>query len=900
MAGFESGAPNTLLFRQINKADVPTVGGKAANLGELANNNFPVPPGFVVTAQAYFRYLDKAGIRKWVVEKISAIDVEDTEQLRDVSAQVRELIIKTKMSTQLANEIKCAYRQLGERRLAWLTSSEEEFVAVRSSATAEDLPEASFAGQQETYLNVKGASQVVDAVQRCWASLFTARAVYYREKNDFPTERVGIAVVVQKMVDSKVSGVLFTADPTGDEGKIVIEAGFGLGEAIVSGSITPDTYTVDKGSMKILDKKVQEQEFRVVRKGRENAREKLSAAVAKKQKIADKTIIALAKLGKQIELHYKRPQDVEWAIEDKELFVVQSRAITTLGLKEKVAERERRKGELKGLEEKIILHGLAASPGTAAGKVKVVLNESQIGKVEKGDVLVAKMTAPAWVPVMKKAAAIVTDEGGITCHAAIVSRELGIPCVVGTEKGTQLVEDNDTVTVNGYDGVVYRGEVAIEKPREEVAEVVEKGEVDRLEKVIERELGEEGKEGGEERRKKGEEEWEAGETPREKEGGKEGKGEAAEEKKGEGATGLAAVAEEVEAAKEHEERVEEERNELIEKAAAEAREIVEEYGEVKAAEMPEGELREEEEKLLDLLRRIAVKVKVNVALPDAAAKAAATGAVGVGLLRAEHMITAGGKHPAEFIREGMQDELVKAVREGVRKVAEQFKGKPVWYRTFDARSDEFRELQGGEKEPEEDNPMLGWHGIRRDLDEPQLLKAQFKAVKGLVEEGFDNIGIMLPFVQSAEELRRAKEIARECGLEPDRKELQFGVMIETPASVWSIDEFIKEGIDFISFGTNDLTQLTLGIDRNNERLQGLFTELHPAVLRQLRYVIRRCKKAGVQTSICGQAASNPEMVRHLVRFGIDSVSANIDAVEKIKRVVLVEEKRLILDKQHKK
>ncbi|MCX6798527.1 MAG: aldolase/citrate lyase family protein [Candidatus Diapherotrites archaeon] len=299
---------------------------------------------------------------------------------------------------------------------------------------------------------------------------------------------------------------------------------------------------------------------------------------------------------------------------------------------------------------------------------------------------------------------------------------------------------------------------------------------------------------------------------------------------------------------------------------------------------------------MDLLKRVDVKVKVNVALPDAAEQAAATGADGVGLLRAEHMITAGGKHPAEYLRKGQKEGLVKAVKEGVRKVAEQFKGKPVWYRTFDARTDEYRELAGGDKEPHEENPVLGWHGIRRDLDEPEMLKAQLQAIKELAEEGLDNVGVMLPFVQSVEEVKQAKAIAREIGMLPEKKKPAFGVMVETPAAVWVIDELIGEGIDFISFGTNDLTQLTLGIDRNNEKIQRWFTELHPAIVRQLHYVIKKCREAGVKTSICGQAGSNPEMVKQLVRFGIESVSANIDAVEKIREIVLIEEKKLILDK----
>jgi len=854
-------APNILWFREIRIKDIPSAGGKGASLGEMANHNFPVPPGFVVTAQAYFRYLEGTGIRKKVEKRIDAIDVENTEELATVSEEVRNLILSTPMSEAVSNEIIKAYIKLGERKLGLgLTSSEEEFVAVRSSATAEDLPEASFAGQQETYLNVKGRNRLVKAVQKCWASLFTARAVYYRKKNNFSTKDVGIAVVVQKMVNGQQSGIMFTAEPTGDETKIVIEAGFGLGEAIVSGSITPDTYTVDKGSFKILEKKIHEQTFKIVKKGRENVKEKLAGAMARKQKIDDKTIVQLAKLGKQIELHYKKPQDIEWAIENKELFIVQSRPITTLGLKGKVAETEERQKKLEALKGKVILDGLAASPGIVFGKVKVVRNVAQIAKVEKGDILVAPMTSPDWVPTMKKSIGIITNQGGVTCHAAIVSRELGIACVVGTGKATDILEDGDEVTVNGYDGLVYKGIVEVEKPKEEKIDVIKTADLDKIEKVLEEEV----EEAKEEKEKPGVE-----------------KASIKEKKQ-----------------KEFEKRVEEERQEIAEKASEEAEEIIEEYGGKESGKMTKEELEQEEEKIIDLLRKISPKVKVNVALPDAAASAAKTGADGVGLLRAEHMATSSGKHPAEFIRQGEEEELTKVVKQGVKKVASLFKGKPVWYRTFDARTDEFRELEGGEKEPHEDNPMLGWHGIRRDLDQPAMLRAQFKAIKELQEEGFENLGVMLPFVQSAEEVKKAKKIAEEVGMQPGKK-VKFGVMVETPAAIWAIDEILKEKINFISFGTNDLTQLTLGIDRNNEKIQGLFTELHPAILRSIKHVIKKCRKAGVTTSICGQAGSKPEMVKHLVQFGIDSISANIDAVKRIQKTVLVEEKKLILGKAPK-
>jgi pyruvate, water dikinase len=801
---------NILWFSEIGINDIPFVGGKGASLGEMAKNNFPIPPGFCVTAQAYFRFIKEKKLMDIIVNKIDSINVENTDELTKVSKEVRELIENTRMPEELRREIIGNYRKLGEKKIAFITSNEAEFVAVRSSATAEDLPEASFAGQQETYLNIKGEENVVLAVQKCWASLFTARAVYYRKKNGFRTDEVGLSAVVQKMIQSDVSGVMFTVDPNGTLTTIIIEAGLGLGETVVSGSITPDNYVVDKGSSKILTKKINYQDWLLTKEGKENIRINLTRARGEKQKLSDDLIIKLAKIGKQIENHYEKPMDIEWALEGKELYIVQARPITAIS-KKATKEVE--------TTQKPIIEGLAASPGIITGIVKVVPTIEDIAKVVTGDILVTNMTAPSWVPIMKKASGIITNEGGRTCHASIVSRELGIPCIVGTTNGTEILKDGDEITLDGYTGLIYRGKINI-KVNEEKIEVLRDNEIDKLEENLEF-------------------------------------------------------------------RVQKSINEIVKEKAIN---IENKYKNEKFSEMSEEKKENEKKELLDLLKDLSIKVKVNVALPEAANQAAATKADGVGLLRAEHMITSSGKHPAEFIRNNRDEELKDYVKYGIKTVATKFSG-PVWFRTFDARTDEFKELEGGDKEPKEDNPMLGWHGIRRDVDEPRMLKSQFKAIKELYEEGVRNVGVMLPFVEVLDEVIEAKKIAQEIGLPP---EIDFGVMIETPASVWIIDELIPH-IKFISFGTNDLTQLTLGLDRNNEHVQKWFNELHPAILREIEYVIKKCKHAGVTTSICGQAASNPEMVKKLVWFGIDSVSANIDAVENIRNIVMIEEKKKILE-----
>ncbi|MBP1912050.1 phosphoenolpyruvate synthase [Thermococcus stetteri] len=773
-------------FEELGKEDVPLVGGKGANLGEMTNAGIPVPPGFCVTAEAYKYFVenvkleDGKTLQEWIMEIISQTNVDDSKQLQENTAKIRQKIIELPMLPEIAEEIERAYKELSAR-----FGKDAVYVAVRSSATAEDLPEASFAGQQETYLDVYGVDDVIGKVKKCWASLWTARATFYRAKQGFDHSKVYLSAVVQKMVNSEKSGVMFTANPvTNNRNEIMINASWGLGEAVVSGSVTPDEYIVEKGTWKIKEKFIAKKEVMVVRNP-ETGKGTVYVKVAdylgpewvEKQVLTDEQIIEVAKMGAKIEEHYGWPQDIEWAYDkdDGKLYIVQSRPITTL-------KEETKAEEVEGTEEaEVILKGLGASPGIGAGRVVVIFDASEIDKVKEGDVLVTTMTDPDMVPAMKRASAIVTDEGGRTSHAAIVSRELGIPAVVGTKEATKKLKTGDYVTVDGTRGVVYKGIVK---------SLVEKKE---------------------------------------------------------------------------------------EKAAGGA-------GQVVVAGAP-------------LIT--ATKVKVNVSMPEVAERAAATGADGVGLLRAEHMILSIGQHPIKFIKDGKFDELVEKLADGIRTVAAAFYPRPVWYRTLDAPTNEFKEMPGGEDEPDERNPMLGWRGIRRGLDQPELLKAEFTAIKKVVEEGYNNIGVMLPLVGHPEQIRKAKEIARSVGLEP-HKDVEWGIMIEVPAAALIIEDLIKEGIDFVSFGTNDLTQYTLAIDRDNDRIAYLYDETHPAVLNLIKHVIKVAKKYGVETSICGQAGSDPKMAKILVRLGIDSISANPDAVELIRKTVAQEEQKILLEAARKK
>jgi pyruvate,water dikinase len=645
----------------------------------------------------------------------------------------------------MEEEIIDSYESLGAKdfssahgeALDILTHGQEPiFVAVRSSATAEDLAEASFAGQQDSFLNVKGNQDLLIHIRKCFASLFTSRATYYRNKQGFKDTKVSLAVVVMKMVDSTKSGVIFSKDPSYKNDHIVMEAVFGLGEGIVSGQITPDRYIVSK-DLKIMDIKVADKKIALTRDssgGKSTV--KLREEKSKQQVLTNSEVIKLSNIALELENHYKKPQDIEFAIEGEEIYIVQTRPITTIEKRIDVKDSGTTTGE-------VILEGQAASPGIASGIVKIIRDLKDLPKIKQGDVLVTKMTNPDMVVSMQKAAAIVTDDGGLTAHAAIVSREMGIPAIVGTDDATTKLKDGDIITVNGFTGKVYKGKVS-----------------ENQKKVVEH-----------------------------------------------------------------------------------------------------------------ITAKTKTKIKLMVDLPSFAKRASETGIRSVGLTRMEGIISESGKHPNYFIKKNDARGYEEIIFDGINKIAEYFD--ELWIRTSDIRSDEFSNLEGASKEIEA-NPMLGLHGIRFGIKNPKILKAELNALRRVSESGKE-IGIILPQVILVSEVRKVKEMLKEINF----NDAKLGVMIETPAAVQIINQLCDEGIDFISFGTNDLTQFMLAVDRGNDEVQDLYDEMHPAVLYQLEYVIRVCKRRNVKTSICGQAGSKKEMVKFLVERGIDSISVNADAAHEI-------------------
>jgi pyruvate,water dikinase len=741
-------------FDEVGKNDLGLVGGKGANLGELTQAKIPVPPGFIVTSDAYFDFIKATKITEFISHYLKYLDVNDSALLQETANEIKNKISTAKMPDYIRNEIKAAYKKLNAKR-----------VAVRSSATAEDLPDASFAGQQRTFLNVTGEDDVVKAVQNCWASLFEPRAIFYREEHRFDHFEVGIAVPVQTMVQSEMSGVLFTVEPlSSDDTKILIEAIYGLGELIVSGDVTPDLYLLEKKNFKILEKTVAKQAWQLIGNDKVkadlegNIRADIPEELQGKQKIDDKDIIQLAKLGKKIEDLYKSPQDIEWAKQGDQLYIVQARPVTTM-------KETQKSDELPVIKEEPILTGVAASPGISIGKVSIVLDAAKIDKVKSGDVLVAEMTTPDFVPAMKRAVGIVTNRGGRTAHAAIVSRELGIPCVVGADKATTTLKDGQEITVDGFRGKVYMGKVAEEKRA--APPVV-------LKKAI----------------------------------------------------------------------------------------------------------------------KTKTRIYVNLAEPELAESVAARNVDGVGLLRAEFMVAHIGGHPRYMLHEGKGDQFTEALTKNIGLFAKSFYPRPVVYRTTDFKTNEYRNLKGGERYEEiEENPMIGYRGCSRYTNELEVFRMELEAIKRICRD-YDNLYVMIPFVRFVDEMARIKKFLESEGMYkfPGFK---LWMMVEVPSNIMLIDKFIDVGIDGISIGSNDLTQLILGIDRDNAKLAPEFDERNEAVQLAIEKAVTTAKKKGITASICGQAPSvYPEITENLVRWGITSVSVSPDMIDETRQLVAAVEKKV--------
>jgi len=764
-----------LWFKDLRTKDIPLVGGKCANLGEVSGIlGIPVPDGFAVTAHAYGVFLKKTGADKKVESLLSQMDESDMESLEETSKKLRAYIESLPMPPEIERIIIDSFEKLCES-----AGKKDMAVAVRSSATAEDLPGASFAGLQDTFLNIT-RKNLLNSIKKCWSSLFTPRVISYRKEKGFSHSDILISVAVQQLLFSKASGVMFTLEPvSGAKDRVVINASWGLGEAIVSGQVTPDEYVVDKDKFKIIEKQIVKKERQIVSDKTGGTKwETVPKDTRDVSALNDEEIVRLAQYGVKIEKHYGGPQDIEWAMDDSgELFILQVRPETIHGAEKEVKAKDTR----EVIEKDILVKGNGVSPGYASGAVKVILNAKDISKFQKGEILVTEMTTPDWVPAMKIAAAVITNLGGKTCHAAIVSRELGVPCIVGTENATKVLKTGDVVTVDGQRGFVFKGALA--------------------EKV-------------------------------------EGK-----------------------------------------------------------AQIPGAPM--------DISAQIvtATKVYVNLSIPEIAQKIAQeTNADGVGLMRAEHLMLSIGKHPRLLLEEGGAKLMIDKFANGVGQVAEAFFPRPVVYRFLDFKPDEFLEMPGGEKYERKNvgpNPMIGYRGEFRYTKEDDIFRLELKAIRQAREKmGFTNIWVMVPFVRTLDVFRKTVNIMKEEGLDHRTdNSFQLWIMVEVPSAVFMIDEFCKEGIDGVSFGTNDLTMLVLGVDRNDTSVQELYDERNLGVLRAIAYTMTVCRKYGVTTSICGQAPSvYPDYLEFMIRCGATSISVNPDTVVSSRKGVAVVEQKIQMEK----
>jgi len=774
----------------LGRQDGGIVGGKNASLGEMINRlgeaGVRVPGGFATTADAYWAFVDENILRDKMTEELRRL-ADDRSNLADIGQAVRGHILDGEMPVAVREAIREGYGRLAER-----LGREDPSVAVRSSATAEDLPEASFAGQLETFLNVRGEAELLKSVKRCFASLFTDRAIAYRENNGFEHMKVALSAGVQQMVRSDLagSGVMFSIDTeTGFPRSVLVSAAFGLGETVVQGMVEPDEYHVFKpllgreGVSPIVEKALGAKRQKMIYGPQDRDTKLVETRDDERNRfvLADDEVLHLARWAAAIEAHYGQAMDMEWAKDGQsgELYIVQARPETVQSRKEAGALKTYRLTE-RGNE---ILRGLAIGASIAAGKVLRLESPEEIDKFEDDAVLVTGMTDPDWVPIMKRAAAIVTDHGGRTSHAAIVSREMGLTAVVGTGNATATLEDGQVVTVScaqGDEGVVYNGRLDFE-----------------------------------------------------------------------------------------------------------------------AREIP-----------LDDIPETRTKVMVNLAKPAAAYRWWRLPTDGVGLARMEFIIGNMIRiHPMALARfEDLEDDQAKArietltrgyddksdyfvetLARGIARIASAHHPKPVIVRMSDFKTNEYAELIGGRQfEPKEENPMLGWRGASRYYDDHYRagFALECRAVRMAREEiGLDNIVIMIPFCRTLGEADRVIETLGEHGLARGQKGLSIYVMAEIPANVILAEEFAKR-FDGFSIGSNDLTQLVLGVDRDSDRLRHLFDERDPAVKRAIAELLEKAGRAGVHTGICGQAPSDhPEFARFLVEHGIETISVSPDSFLKVKREI---------------
>jgi pyruvate,water dikinase len=753
-----------LWLNNIDKEDVELVGGKGANLGVLKRAGAPVPDGFALTSKAYFEFLEQNKLNEKIKLILSKADYKNSKLVKEIADHVKDLIEVASIPQDIISEVKKSYEKL---------SKNNKYVAVRSSATVEDLAATSFAGQLDSFINLKSEATVLESIKKCWASLYEPRTLFYLNEAKIKNPKIGVALFIQEMIQSDVSGVMFTIDPvTNNTDRLVIESVWGLGSLIVEGVITPDHYEVTKQSMTIIDKKIGSQSKQLILTDDKNKEIPVSDAFKDVQKISDKRLLELAKLGKKIESLYLFPQDIEWALRDEKLYILQSRPVTSV---EKQLTAQSKKGRI---DLEVLVKGSPASPGITQGIARVVKSVKELGKVNRGDILIFPMSNQDYVPALRKAGAVVTDKGGETSHVAIVSREIGIPCVVGTGIATQRANPGTIVTVNGTKGIVYKGSIPTGKLSTLVAQFEDK------KKLSERETDQ---------------------------------------------------------------------------------------------------------------FKTATKVFVNLVDSTLAAEISQKNVDGVGLLRAEFMMSEVGIHPKKLVEEKKEKALVDKFVEGLKVSCASFDPRPVIYRSVDFTNNEFRQFKGGSKyDREEANPLLGYRGAFRSVSDPEIFGLELEAINIVRNKlNFKNLWLMIPFVRKVEEMAEIKKLVSAAGLHrsPSFKLL---MTVEIPSNVVLIDKYLDLGIDGVSIDLANLTTLMIGIDRSNERVFEYFSEADPSVLWSLEHVIAECNKRKVSSIAVGQSSViSHELNEKLVKWGISAISVSPDTIDRTRKAIHESEKKLV-------
>ncbi len=793
------------------------VGQKAKRLGGLLSTGLPVPSGFVINESALEKFLKHNKILSRISGMVEESHSAGAGRLKEISEHIQGMIINGIMPDFLDSAIKGEYqdlsigreaKEIGGAALDLIRAGRDSvFVTVRPSPSSGGLPSANFTGQMKTLVGLRGHQTIIDAIKESWASLFSIRAMLYRKRKrmqDVPS----MAVIVQKSLEPEKAGFAYTSVPeTGDSSMVLIEGSWGYSESIISGVVSPDEFLVSKETGEVVSKTVRKKPWlkRINEMTGKISREPVFRERIEAEIINPKEIKKIMDLSARVEKHFGgHPQLIEWAVERGRVFLIDAGHIPNYGYSGEQQEEPEQGRELAS--------GICVFRGHARGTVRVFSSISDMERIEKGDILVTRMTIPELVPVFGIIGGVVTEEGSRSCHAAMLAREFGVPCVVLAKGAVSGAQEGQQAVLDATSGRLLMHDES--RPQ--------------------------------------------------------GPGQAFGQQEGFPPQNQFAGWQNLHPDQAHG--------------------MPDSYGKSRTDNPPDSMhnppgIDPQNQRDLPDDGVTATGIKAIVSIPSGIGDTPGL-ADGVGLVRAEHIITETGKHPFYVIRHN-PEEVIRSLVSSLSRIAKAFYPKPVWYRSIDIRSDEFRELEGGQFEPSENNPIMGWHGIRRSLDQPELLKIEIEIIERLYREGLSNIALGIPFLSSVEELRAVRSMCKQ--------PIKIGVMVETPSAGLQIDKLCREGIAFAAIGLNDLTQLTLGVDRENSSISKLYSELNPAVINLMKHVLRTCREFSVETSVYGDFVTDPGIAESLVKLGVGSISTEAENIQEVRGIISRAERRIILE-----